>query len=206
MKSKLFSVVMSVSALILLSGCANYRANSLNTLYSESLMQESHSKTEGDITILAKAFDTMDCKRYLDRDVIRRGYQPVQLYIQNNSDKFYFFALNRLSLPYVQPEEVAKTVHTSTIGRVLGYGIPGIVIAWPLIIPAVVDGIKSSEANDLLDKDFYSKSVKEEQIVPPHSCLNKIIFFDVNDYQSNFTLRLIETESKKEELFNLSAS
>jgi hypothetical protein len=108
------------------------------------------------VKVAAKAFDKMDCKRYLDRDVIKKGYQPVQLFIQNNSDKNYLLSLNRLSLPYVRPEEVARTVHTSTMGRILGYGIPGIVIAWPLIIPAVVDGVKSSEANEALDKDFYA--------------------------------------------------
>jgi hypothetical protein len=205
MDRKLFPLATISSALLLLAGCASYHANSLNILSPEMVTQASPSKTH-DVRIVAKAFDKVDCKRYLDRDVIRKGYQPVQLYIQNNSDKSYVFSLNRLSLSYASPEDVARTVHTSTMGRVLGYGIPGIIIAWPLVIPAVVDGIKSSEANEALDRDFYTKTAKEDQIIAPHSHFNKIVFVDAYEYQSNFTLTLIDQDSKKEEIFNIVAS
>ena len=205
MTRTLFLLATFSSALLLLSGCASYHANSLNNLSSAITSQACHSKIN-DIAIAAKAFDKMDCKRYLDRDVLRKGYQPVQLYIQNNSDRSYVLSLNRLSLPYAGPEEVARTVHTSTVGRVLGYGIPGIILAWPLVIPAVVDGIKSSDANEALDMDFYIKTAKEDQIIAPHSHFNKLIFVDACEYQSNFTLTLIDQESKKEEIFHIAAS
>src|ERR1700690_3137595 len=153
---RIFISLVSV-VLLLLSGCATYHATSLNTLSSEMMIQATHSKSN-DVKIIAKAFDKVDCKRYLDRDVIQKGYRPIQLYIQNNSDKSYEFSLHRLSLSSASSEEVARSVHTSTVGRVLGYGIPGLVIAWPLVIPAVVDGIKSTEANEALDRDFYAKT------------------------------------------------
>src|SRR5690349_14684883 len=141
MKTKSLSFIAISSALIFLTGCASYRAASLDPIYSNSASQPAPSSG---IVVTAKAFDSSDCKRYLDRNVLREGYQPVQLYIQNNSSKSYIFSLNRFSLPFARPEQVASTVHTSTMGRALGYGIPGVLVAWPLIIPAVVDAMRSS--------------------------------------------------------------
>jgi len=163
MKTNFFSFLsISTVASFLLTGCASYNALSLNGLSSDFFVHPSTSAKKDDVVIAAKAFNYMDCKRYLDRDVLQKGYQPIQLYIQNNSDKSYSFSLNRITLPYVSHEEVAAKVHTSTVGRVLAYGIPGVLVVWPLIIPAVIDGMKSSEANELLDNDFSAKAARDQ--------------------------------------------
>jgi hypothetical protein len=204
-KTKLFPViVISSTVALLLSGCASYHAASLNGLSSEVFTQSSTSASKAGIVIAAKALNKLECKRYFDRDVLKKGYQPVQLYIQNNSDMSYSFSLNRISLPCARSEEVAEKVHTSTIGRILGYGIPGLIIAWPLVIPAVVDGIKSSEANELLDNDFASKTARD-QIILPHSCLNKIVFVPIAEYQPSFTITIMDQESNQPKNFNVTA-
>ena len=151
------------------------------------------ASAEKDVVATAKAFNKSDCKRYLDRDVIAEGYQPIQLYIENKSDKPYSFALSRVSLPVAQPEEVAQTVHTSTVGRAVGYGV-GAIFLWPLAIPAIVDGVKSAEANDHLDVDYSSKAARD-QVIQPHSHFNKLLFVPVNGYQSSFTVTLMDQNS-----------
>jgi hypothetical protein len=181
----------------LLSGCASYHAASLNRYPPEMLMKDTQ------LAVSAKVFDKADCKRYLDRDVLAKGYQPIQLFIENNTDKSYLLLLDQVGLASYDPETVARSVHTSTVGRVLGYGIPGLVIAWPLIIPAIVDGIKSSEANDALDMDFYVKSVKEDQVLLPGSRFNKLVFADLKEVPAEFTVTLVEQESKKPEVFHI---
>jgi hypothetical protein len=202
MKRPIFSVF---AVLGVLSGCASYNAASLNSLDSEMIISSSPlSAKEDDVVVVAKAFNRADCRRYLDRDVLKKGYQPVQLYIQNNSDSSYSFSLNRISLPCANYEAVADKVHTSTVGRILSYGIPGLIIAWPLLIPAVVDGIKSSEANELLDNDFASK-VARDQTILPHSSLNKIIFVRIAEYQPSFTLKITDQESHQFKNFNVVA-
>lgn len=192
------------TAIVMLSGCASYNAAPLNTLSSEAVHSVSSDKSS-DIFITAKAYDKRDCKRYLDRDVIAKGYQPVQLYIQNNSDRSYSFSLSRIDLAYARQEEVAGKVHTSTVGRILGYGIPGVVVLWPLVIPAVVDGIKSSEANDALDYDFSAKTARDQTIIP-YSHFNKIIFVPVSDFQQSFNITLIDQESNTPKVFKVVAS
>ena len=109
MKHSQLSVLAVASVLILLSGCASYQAASLNTLSSDAMVSGMPGREE--IVIVAKAFNKADCKRYLDRDVIAQGYQPIQLYIENKSDKNYAFSLSRVSLSCASPEEVAEKVH-----------------------------------------------------------------------------------------------
>jgi len=189
-------------SLITLSSCANYHASSLNTLAPDAILS-SHSMEKKEILIVAKAFSKRDCQRYLDRDVIAEGYQPVQLYIENRSDKSYVFALDRISLAHAEPEEVAEKVHTSTVGRAVGYGV-GALFLWPLAIPAVVDGIKSHEANNALDTDFLSKAARN-QVIEPHSYFNKLLFVPNNEYQPSFTLTLLD-QNAQAKTFTVSAS
>ena len=174
------SLVSTTVLLALLCGCASYNAASLNTLSTDIVKS---SDSNDNLMVVAKAFDKRDCKTYLDRDVIGKGYQPVQLLIQNDSAKNYSFSLSGISLTCARPEEVARKVHTSTVGRAVGYGaaslifwplaIPAVVgitasyvatslIIWPLAIPAIVDGVKSSNANEALDKDFLAKTARDQ--------------------------------------------
>jgi hypothetical protein len=185
-----------------LGSCASYRASSLNSP-STDVVTFSETK-EKDIAVTSKAFNVTDCKIYLDRNVIAKGYQPIQLYIENNSDKTYGFSLNRISLSCARPEEVAEKVHTSTVGRAVGYGA-GALLFWPLAIPAIVDGVKSSQANDALDRDFFAKAA-QDQVILPHSHMNKLLFVPVRDYQPNFSLTLMEKDTNKAVPFSLSVN
>ncbi|NGX48088.1 MAG: hypothetical protein K1000chlam3_01477 [Chlamydiae bacterium] len=197
---KFFSLVVCLS--FLLTGCASYNASALTNL-SPDLIMNSSSKSS-DLGIAAKAFSKADCKRYLDRDVMSKGYQPVQLFIQNNTEKSFSFALNRISLPHAGPEEVAEKVHTSTAGRAAGYGA-GSLVFWPLLVPAVVESIKSSQANEALDNDFFTKSAKD-QVLQPYSYINTLIFVPSSGYTNSFTVSLIDLETNKPVILSASAT
>lgn len=188
-KSK--SILLAAS--LLLAGCANYTASTLSNL--EPALVVSEQTSSAPLQVAAKTFNRADCKQYLDRDVISKGFQPVQLYIKNNSEKNYVFSLSRIDLPLANPQDVANRVHTSTIGRIVGYGVASMII-WPFVIPAIVDGIKSSEANEALDCDFSAKSARD-QIIAPYSYVNTLLFVPVQSYQRPFTVTLIDQETKE---------
>ena len=184
------------ASLLLLSGCASYKAAPITPILTTI------SKNNQDVTIIAKKFSKQDCQKFLDRDVMAKGYQPVQLFIQNNTDKNYVFSLDRLGLVHTNASDVAKRVHTSTVGRAVGYGVGGLFL-WPLFIPAVVDGIKSSEANESLDRDFLDKAASD-QIISAHSSFNKLIFVPTNECPSTFSLTLIDATTSQAEPFVIS--
>jgi len=183
------------AATIALCGCASYNASALNMLSSETMHSSAFAKNN-DVFVSVKAFTRADCKKYLDRDVIAKGYQPIQLCIQNNTDASYSFSLSRISLSCARAEEVAEKVHTSTVGRSVGYGAAAFFTCGLFAIPAVIDGVGSANANESLDNDFSSKTAMDATI-KPHSHYNKIIFVPVNEYQQSFEIELIDLESNK---------
>lgn len=175
------------------SSCARYKATSLSSVSTELIRDV--SPTDG-LIVAAKAFTKAECKRYLDRDLISKGYQPVQLYIENVSEKTYLFSTNRVNLTLVSAEEVAKKVHTSTLGRITGYGAAALLATPLFIIPAVVDGYKSSKANDALDDDFVAKGAKD-QLLTPYSYTNMLLFVPVENMQNSFVITLLDEETTK---------
>lgn len=197
MKKKQLLFILSACTLTLTS-CANYRAS---PLYNPSADLIQMAPRDEAISVVSKTFTRSDCNKFLDRDVLAEGYQPIQLYIQNDSDKNYIFSLDRITLPLARPEMVAEKVHTSTAGRAAAYGA-GALILWPLIIPAVVDGVKSANANEALDKDFTAKAAKD-QVILHHSQFNAIIFVPVDAYQNSYNLTLVEQGSAQSKVFHI---
>lgn len=196
MKDKIIIALTSISLLTLLffTGCAKYNADTLPLLQNSSAQ---YSQTEKEITVYCKAFTTGDCMRYLDRNVLKEGYQPIQISIQNDSDHVLYFSQEGFGLPTVAPESVAKKVHTSTIGRAAGWGVGGLFI-WPLFIPAIVDGIGSANANVQLDRDFAEKTMRGQPILP-HTRINGLVFVPKPDFKENFTISL-QDQSNEEKI------
>ncbi|MBA3954465.1 hypothetical protein H0X48_04055 [Candidatus Dependentiae bacterium] len=178
-----------VCSLLLSVGCARYRATSLPKLMSDCSPAARPSEQQP-ITFMYKALTPRECKLYLDRDVIKAGYQPLHITIVNNSPRYLYFSQQAISLPCATASEVAQKVHTSTVTRALAYGLPALIVP-PLAIPAIVDSAKSAEANRQLDSDFALKTV-DDCIIKPYSSLNGLIFIPCNAFRNNFIITLVD--------------
>ena len=200
---KKINLLLIVSTIALFTGCASYQANSLSALSPEFV--QTYDEIEG-VSIGCKAYTVDDCFTYLDRNVIAEGYQPVQFTFYNQSDRTYLFTRKGVSLISANPEEVARTVHTSTAGRVTGYTIGGVILfplTSPLFIPAIVDGIKSSNANASLDVDF-SEKAKGQLEIRPKSFSSTLIFVPKAHYAPIFELSLVDKKTGKTKTVDLS--
>ena len=194
------TLFLSFALMALLVGCASYQSSSLAALSPDYVQKFSHVN---DMEIGCKALSKEECYTFLDRDVISKGYCPIQLTFYNQSDKSYVFSRDQVSLPTVSPDFVAKTVHTSTVGRVIGYGVGGFFTGGILYIPAIVDGIMSFNANKSLDKDFDSKA-KSTLVIPPKSFRKTLIFVPEASLSHVMEVSLIEQESGKTKTVELS--
>ena len=188
---------IAYSALILLTGCASYNASTLSMLPQETAIQ---SKQDSNVLVSWKAFDKEDCKTYLDRDVISEGYVPVQVTIRNNSNDPMYFSPTNFSTPVSSPDEVAYKVHTSTGGRIAAWGIGGLIF-FPLLIPAVVDGVGSANANDALDADYAAKTLKEHTI-QPNSLFNGVVFIPQQYAEEKIEMFLVNMKTNKKVAFS----
>ena len=211
-------IVLCVLALFGLSGCARYTALALPRISPEKASQFVDSKS---VSMAFRVFDKKDCIKFLDRNVIRAGYQPIHITLTNNSNSSLLFFRNGINMPTVDAKEVAKKVHTNTWARMFGYGIPASLccassskmlaialfiyspaILVPLIgvplfgIPAITDSIGSAEANDLLDGDYNRKELRDQKI-NPYETINGLVFVPKDSDTSNFQITLSELKSSQ---------
>lgn len=179
--------------LFLLSGCASYRVRPL----PELSISGAHSPFvhNNAVNFAYRVFDRSDCKKYLDRDVISKGYQPIHLTIVNSSNRSVAFSRRNLSLETVDSYVVADTVQTNTVGRVVGYGAAALIM-WPFVIPAIVDGVGSAKANERLAMDFLGKSL-QDQVIEPNESINGLVFVPIELFKSSFKVTLSDIETSK---------
>ena len=185
-----------MASLILLTGCASYSASSLATLSADHAIE---SSTHPKVSVSWKKFDKTDCKRYLDRDVISEGFMPIQITIRNNSTDPMYFSPHNFNVPLASVNEVADKAHTNTAGRVVGWGVGGLFI-WPLLIPAVYDGMKSSAANDSLDADYEAKALREHTI-QPQSTFNGVVFVPKKYLSQTLEMSLVNQKTQEKVVF-----
>lgn len=174
---------------MLLTGCASYQASMLGSLPIEEPLQNNN------VMISWKKFDEKDSETYLGRNLIAEGFVPVQMTIRNHSTDPMYLSPNNFSIQLPPVYQVAEKVHTSTAGRVLGWGIPGLAL-WPLLIPAVYDGIQSKEANRALNMDYLAKSIKE-QTIQPHSSFNGVVFVPKDKIGDSIELFLVNQRTNE---------
>lgn len=170
--------------LLFIGGCAKYNSQRLRPLQPAMIAQNAQEQ----VTFNYKALSKRECRKFLGKNVIKSGYQPVQITIENDSNRTLLFSPSDISIKTVPAEIVARKVYDRTTTRIVGWGISGLFI-WPFLIPAIVDPIWSCEANQKLLLDYEDKAVAETSI-RPGATLNGIVFVPVEEYRNYFTITL----------------
>jgi len=186
----IFLSLLPVVALLGLAGCAHYKAKPLTKLQQVNGSAKASAQDES-VTMTYEVFTKEDCKKYLDRDVQKKGYQPIHIAINNNTNSSFIFSTKNISIHCVDNEEVAEQVHTNTVARVVWYSVFG------LFLPAIIDGFGSEKANRLLDADFSHKELQDQVIMPYHT-IDGLIFIDIDNVDSldNLTITLLNKEDR----------
>lgn len=170
-----------------------YHAYQPQTLPFVGSMLEPFSE-EG-IHISAKGYSARDSIVYLDRDLLYRGLQPLQVTIQNNTDRSYFLSNCGIDLPNVSPRAVAGNITQSAIPRSIALRIASFFF-WPIIIPATIDSIITTKTYFNIKHDYYAKSIKDRpELIIPYSTVNRIIFVPADQMTDAFTLYLQEPKN-----------
>jgi hypothetical protein len=182
--------IVLVAAIFVVS-CASYKAVPIPKLQPEFAI---NAQKQNDVLVAVHVFTVDDCRRYFDYDIIGGGYQPIQIAVDNQSKEILLLSKDGISQPSVPPEEVAHKCHRSTVGRATAYGV-GALFLWPLAIPAVVDGVKSSNANTRMDTDFAAKGF-QDTVIQPFNNISGIIFVPTTECRPDLTINLINRETR----------
>jgi hypothetical protein len=153
-----------------------------------------------EILLTTKALNGEESKAFLGKDLIDRGYQPIQLTIQNNSPRSYILAQDKIELPTASASDVAWRVTKGTIPRGIAYKIASFFF-WPFIIPSTIDSINTLKSHGDLKRDLHAKTVSHEEITP-YSTVTRVIFVPKDEYRSSFQVTLVDAETGKHLVFD----
>lgn len=212
--------VCSIALLLILSGCGRYyQPRPLFQLKTRHLFASSDNLVYGSYTILKP----QECTMFLGSNVIKKGYQPIYITLTNTTNRQLCFTHTNISMPTVSAETVARTLHSNTAARAIGFGIPAALGVYfsavmiragiecppaaPFVIlpatagaavcatPAVVSTMNSIEKNERINADFELKSL-DDQILHPYSAIRGIIFVPKRAFNPNFEITLTDSIDK----------
>lgn len=184
LKAVFFGIFVS-SAFYFVTDYHSYRPK--NPVFVGSIVEP--FKDEG-LYIQAKAYDAHDSAAYLNHDLNRVGFKPVQVTIQNNTKNRYILAASGVDIPNSGTGKVASYLTARHIPKSIALKVAGFVF-WPFMIPATIDSIVTVKSHFNLKADYYAKSIKEEaEIIVPYSTLHRVLFIPEDQFTDSFTLCL----------------
>lgn len=149
----------------------HYRLAAFPTISKDSL--PFIEEAEG-LRVAAIPYTAEESKQFLKRDLLSRGYRPVQITIENNSPKTFHLTMGDLARKQASGSEIAGKIMRGAIPRAIGYKIASLIF-WPFAIPSTIDGIRSIHTYNTLKKDFNAKQFKEE-LVLPYSTQHRVLY------------------------------
>lgn len=151
--------------------------------------------SEEGIHIRAKAYSPRESMIYLNRDLLHRGLQPLQVTIQNNTGNSFYLSNQGLDLPNIPSKAIAGKLTRSAIPRSIAFRIAGFFF-WPLLIPGTIDSIITMKNYFDIRQDYYAKSIKDHpELIVPYSTVNRVIFLPADLDADQFTLYLQEPKN-----------
>lgn len=181
------SIILVLFIVLILPNCAKYEGKKLTAPYAPIHEKENIEVAKKDLT-------EKECKEYFGgRNILARGYQPVHIYVKNNTDKTLYLNPDYITLPLEPSSSVARKMYRNIGWKITKYFIIGGPI-W-----AAVEGLASNDANKMIKADMREKSVRLDKVIKirPYGIMNKVLFVAQENYSADFSISLMEEKSKK---------
>lgn len=150
-------------------------------------------KEERQVHITAKSMTSQESQKYLTKDLLSRGYQPVHVVIHNNTPTTY--SIEHLDVEQKPASEIVMNITKEKLPRSVAYRVAGLIF-WPFMIPSTIDGIKTLHSHSKLKKDFEAKTLKNESIIP-FSQVSRVLFMDAEHNTDAINLTLYNQNTGK---------
>ncbi len=182
------------------------------------------------LKIHTKALSELEAKMYFDRYVLSKGYHPIQISIENLSNRIYTLHANDIGLPLERSKKVARTLHESITKPLVVWGVGSYVVGELLTLPftiiAAVSGavgiaLAIAFAPPIITTIAISSSVSQERrkfykelrklsinpydylIIKPSERINKVIFVRKEHYYPHFYIDLVAQDTGEKVSFKI---
>ncbi len=168
-----------------------------NTRAFQPLVPSFLKENEG-INVSYRVYSPRESRAFLNRDLLSKGVQPIQVSIQNNSNSSYIIKADQINLETTTPNSVAWKYSLDALPRKIAYKIATIFF-FPFVIPDTIDSIVSAMRHQEIKKSLEAKVIKdEEEIVLPYSSLSRVVLVSNENFGGNFSIDLIDEKGNVE--------
>jgi len=118
--------LMTLTSLIALTGCGSKKQEKPSRLSTPTIdLHKSFTTSSNQVTVIANAYDSQQCKDYFGVDLISYNIQPVVFEVLNDTPEEIEFRGSYIDLDLLSTKEVAQALHYSSLlwgGSLLGFG------------------------------------------------------------------------------------
>lgn len=189
--TKQFTRIGALTLVGLAAVLMSFESFSANPMISMENANHAFAKETKGITVTAKQYTSNESVDYLDRNLIKLGYQPIQVTIQNHTGSIYELSKEGISLPSASPNRVALSVSAQTLPRSIALKVASLFF-WPFMIPSTLEGIATMKTHYQIWKDYSAKAVKEgAEEIAPYAVFHRVIFVPKEEIRENITVTLV---------------
>ena len=191
--------------LILLVGCGPQ-----NTRYFPHLNRDKTiSAGKNDVIVSVHMLSHQDCDNYFGIDVIRQGYRPLMLTIENRSSDTYVLRPSYFVLPRVSGKEISRLMHYDTYRRMAWLTIPALIYFWEAIPLLIVPyGFSCKHYNDKTTRNIRKKTWGRSEVltIAPYETVQKFIFVVNAAFASTLEIKLYNETTQKLETYTINVT
>lgn len=192
MKNKILIPVMGlVSMFALLCGWSTDMPSSLIALAPTTDAKK--------LTIQTKVLTAEESKEHLNRDLLSRRVQPIQVTIHNNTSAIV--TIEDIDAKQISVSRMTNRIAKDAVPRLVGFRTAALVF-WPIGFVATIDGLKTFTKYMRMKREFAARKMKLEAI-PPYSDLNRVLFIACEDMKDTVSVTLYNQENGKLEEYKL---
>lgn len=186
---------------LLVAGCFVVMSSSVDARYKSQILKKGSSQvithaSKDYIAFEYKILTAKDCQKFFNnRNIIKKGFQPVQITFINNSDKAISISPQGFDFEVVPAQKIADSLHRNGMKRGVGLGVASLAAGWVTLVPALVQGCGAKEFNVDMDNDFANKQLKD-QVVLPGKTVTGVVFANRNNFDRDFTFTVQDQDKQ----------
>ncbi|HSW86255.1 MAG TPA: hypothetical protein VLG49_02010, partial [Rhabdochlamydiaceae bacterium] len=170
---------------VILTSSANFRTGPFSFHPSDRSVFD----LEKNLIVTSKIYTAKDCKKYLNKNLIRFGFHPVEITIQNNTSHSYSIGFSDVGLPIASAGEVVSKIVQRAIPKGIALKAASLLF-WPFNIPCTIDGLKDLKQNAAVRYDLAAKSLKKDETILPYSIVSRVLFIPTDKFKKEFDIKI----------------
>jgi hypothetical protein len=187
-KNRLYIGLACVAGIFaILTSSVNFKAS----YFTPHSFEQSVFDHENKLVVTSKAYTVEDSKKHLKKNLIKFGFQPVQITIHNNTSHSYSIASSGVEIPVATAADIVSKVARSAIPRAIGFKAASLLF-WPFNIASTIDGLKGLKDNAKLRRDLSARSFKGGETILPYSIVSRVLFIPAGKFKSLFNIQMFD--------------